>query len=70
MLVGGLIQPGGIYVEDGAPTSPFTIFNAKDPAQVEDLKRYIDVLSKLIRRCAPVGAMCAVGASSKHYWLG
>ena len=50
LLVGGLIQPGGSYVEDGAPVSPFTIFNAKEPADVEDIKRYIEVLNKLIRR--------------------
>ncbi|KAN0091256.1 hypothetical protein V8E55_004822 [Tylopilus felleus] len=50
ILVGGLIQPGGSYVEDGAPTSPFTIFNANDPATVQDLKKYVEVLNKLIRR--------------------
>jgi hypothetical protein len=50
LLVGGLIQPGGSYVDDGAPVSPFTIFNAKEPPDVEDLKRYIEVLNKLIRR--------------------
>lgn len=52
ILVGGLIQPGGSYVEDGAPTSPFTIFNANDPATVQDLKKYVEVLNKLIRRYA------------------
>ncbi|KIJ67755.1 hypothetical protein HYDPIDRAFT_173531 [Hydnomerulius pinastri MD-312] len=50
VLVGGLIQPGGSYVDDGAPMSPFTIFNAKDSASVEDLKKYVEVLNKLIRR--------------------
>ncbi|KAJ3570360.1 hypothetical protein NP233_g4445 [Leucocoprinus birnbaumii] len=50
ILVGGLLQPGGNYVDDGAPVSPFTIFNAKEPAQVDDIKKYIDVLNKLIRR--------------------
>lgn len=50
ILVGGLIQPGGSYIDDGAPTSPFTVFNAKDPASVEDLKKYVEVLNKLIRR--------------------
>ncbi|KAF9227234.1 ARM repeat-containing protein [Gyrodon lividus] len=49
ILVGGLIQPGGSYVDD-APMSPFTIFNAKDPASVEVLKKYVEVLNKLIRR--------------------
>ncbi|KAF9452387.1 ARM repeat-containing protein [Macrolepiota fuliginosa MF-IS2] len=50
ILVGGLLQPGGNYVEDGAPVSPFTVFNAKEPAQVDEIKKYIDVLNKLIRR--------------------
>ncbi|KAJ8519947.1 hypothetical protein ONZ45_g3170 [Pleurotus djamor] len=49
ILLGGLLQPGGTYVEDGAPMSPFTILNAKE-ATVEDLKPYVDVLNKLIRR--------------------
>ncbi|KAJ7901831.1 hypothetical protein B0H14DRAFT_2668631 [Mycena olivaceomarginata] len=50
VLVGGLIQPGGSYIDDGAPVSPFTIFNAKEPTEVDDLKKYIEVLNKLIRR--------------------
>jgi hypothetical protein len=50
ILVGGLLQPGGSYVDDNAPISPFTIFNAKDPANVEEIKKYIEVLNKLIRR--------------------
>ncbi|KAG6830169.1 hypothetical protein H0H92_001898 [Tricholoma furcatifolium] len=50
ILVGGLIQPGGSYVDDGAPVSPFTIFNAKEPVQVEEMKKYVEVLNKLIRR--------------------
>ncbi|KAF7315743.1 W2 domain-containing protein [Mycena indigotica] len=50
VLVGGLLQPGGSYVDDGAPVSPFTIFNAKEPAEVDDLKKYVEVLNKLIRR--------------------
>jgi hypothetical protein len=50
ILVGGLIQPGGSYIDDAAPTSPFTIFNAKDPASIEDMKKYVEVLNKLIRR--------------------
>jgi hypothetical protein len=53
LLVGGLIQPGGSYVDDGAPVSPFTIFNAKEPAEVDDIKKYVEVLNKLIRRCGP-----------------
>ncbi|KAJ2922739.1 hypothetical protein H1R20_g14351, partial [Candolleomyces eurysporus] len=49
ILVGGLLQPGGSYVDDG-PLSPFTIFNVKDPAQIQDIKPYVEVLNKLIRR--------------------
>ncbi|TRM69779.1 armadillo-type protein [Schizophyllum amplum] len=50
ILVGGLLQPGGSYLDDGAPISPFTIFNAPEPVQIADLKVYVDVLNKLIRR--------------------
>lgn len=50
ILIGGLLQPGGSYVDDGAPVSPFTIFNAKEPVQVDEMKKYIEVLNKLIRR--------------------
>jgi len=50
ILVGGLLQPGGSFIDDGAPTSPFTVFNAKEPAEVDDIKKYTEVLNKLIRR--------------------
>lgn len=50
ILVGGLIQPGGSYIDDGAPVSPFTVFNAKEPVEIDEIKRYIEVLNKLIRR--------------------
>ncbi|KAF8973283.1 hypothetical protein BDZ97DRAFT_1912836 [Flammula alnicola] len=50
ILVGGLIQPGGSFVDDGAPVSPFTIFSAKEPAEVDDIKKYIEVINKLTRR--------------------
>jgi|ERR1700733_771353 hypothetical protein len=50
LLVGGLIQPGGNYVDDGAPMSSFSIFNAKEPIEVDDIKKYVEVFNKLIRR--------------------
>lgn len=50
ILAGGLIQPGGSYVDDGVPLSPFSILQAKHPASVDDLKNYVQVLNKLIRR--------------------
>ncbi|KZT72207.1 eukaryotic translation initiation factor 5C [Daedalea quercina L-15889] len=50
LLVGGLLQPGGNYLDDGAPPSPFSILKAKEPAEVADVKQYVDVLNKLIRR--------------------
>lgn len=50
LLVGGLLQPGGGYVDDGAPPSPFSILHAKEPTEVNDLKPYVDVMNKLIRR--------------------
>ena len=51
LIVGGLLQPGGSYVDDGAPPSPFSIFNAKEPVEVADVKKYVEVFNKLIRRC-------------------
>jgi len=50
LLAGGLLQPGGSYVDDGAPPSPFSILQATEPVEVDDMKKYIDVLNKLIRR--------------------
>ena len=50
LLVGGLLQSGGNYIDDGAPPSPFSIFKAQEPPTVDDLKKYIEVLNKLIRR--------------------
>lgn len=52
LLLGGLIQPGGSYVDDNAPMSPFSVFKASDPASIDDLKNYVQVLNKLIRRRA------------------
>ncbi|EIW63552.1 eukaryotic translation initiation factor 5C [Trametes versicolor FP-101664 SS1] len=50
LFVGGLLQPGGQYVEDGAPLSPFSVLNAKEPVEVADVKQYVEVMNKLIRR--------------------
>ncbi|KAH9855107.1 eukaryotic translation initiation factor 5C [Lenzites betulinus] len=50
LIVGGLLQPGGQYVEDGAPLSPFSVLNAKEPVEVADVKQYVEVMNKLIRR--------------------
>ncbi|KAM5531277.1 hypothetical protein V8D89_015078 [Ganoderma adspersum] len=50
LLVGGLLQPGGQYVDDGAPLSPFSILTAKEPVEVADVKQYVEVFNKLIRR--------------------
>ncbi|KAF8345824.1 hypothetical protein F5887DRAFT_963622 [Amanita rubescens] len=49
IFAGGLLQPGGSYLEDG-PNSPFAIINAKYPVQIDEMKKYVDVLAKLIRR--------------------
>ncbi|OBZ70960.1 Basic leucine zipper and W2 domain-containing protein 1-A [Grifola frondosa] len=50
-----LVQAGSTleflnYLDDGAPPSPFSIFHAKEPVEVADVKQYIEVLNKLIRR--------------------
>ncbi len=50
LLVGGLLQPGGQYVTDGASLSPFSILNAKEPVEVADVKQFVEVFNKLMRR--------------------
>jgi len=50
LLGGGLLQPGGSFVEDGAPPSPFSVSNVPEPASVEEIKKYIDVFAKVMRR--------------------
>ncbi|CAE6417192.1 unnamed protein product [Rhizoctonia solani] len=50
LIVGGLLQPGGNFVDDGAPKSPFSIANVPDPVQVDEVKKYVEVFNKLIRR--------------------
>ncbi|KAF8906547.1 hypothetical protein CPB84DRAFT_1813797 [Gymnopilus junonius] len=50
IFVGGLLQPGGSYIDDGALPSPFSFFNAKEPVEVEDIKKYVEVINKLTRR--------------------
>ncbi|KAG8778362.1 hypothetical protein FRC12_025008 [Ceratobasidium sp. 428] len=50
LIVGGLLQPGGNFVDDGAPTSPFSIANVPEPVQVDEVKKYVEVFNKLIRR--------------------
>lgn len=49
LLVGGLLAPGGSYLEDGAPKSPFSVLAAKSSA-FDDVRAYVDVIEKMIRR--------------------
>ena len=70
LLVGGLLQPGGSYVEDGAPSSPFSIFNAQEPVDVVEIKKYVEVLNKLIRRCAFSLCICVPCQKNKPIYLG
>ncbi|KDQ21514.1 hypothetical protein BOTBODRAFT_205413 [Botryobasidium botryosum FD-172 SS1] len=50
LLVGGLLQPGGSYVDDTPAHSPFSIINAKEPVEIDEIKKYVEVINKLIRR--------------------
>ncbi|KAI0032232.1 ARM repeat-containing protein [Vararia minispora EC-137] len=50
LFVGGLLQPGGLYLDADGPTSPFSVFQAVEPPQIDDIKKYVDVFNKLIRR--------------------
>ncbi|CAD7065085.1 unnamed protein product, partial [Tilletia caries] len=49
LIVGGLLAPGGQFVDDDAPPSPFSISNAKS-ATPADVKPYVTVIDKVIRR--------------------
>ncbi|KAG2171511.1 hypothetical protein INT43_008237 [Umbelopsis isabellina] len=47
LIIGGILEPGGI-VDDDAERSPFSIFSStEDP---EDIRKHVDVFNKLIRR--------------------
>jgi len=50
LLVGGLLQRGGTYEDDGAPLSPFSILQAPEPMEINEMKKFADVFDKLIRR--------------------
>lgn len=51
LLVGGLLAPGGGFLEDGTPKSTFSVVgSAKEPVEVADVKKIVDVFNKLMRR--------------------
>ena len=53
LFVGGLLQPGGLYLDADGPTSPFSLFQIKAPAdgaEIDEIKKFVEVLNKLIRR--------------------
>jgi hypothetical protein len=50
LFVGGLLQPGGLYLDAEGPTSPFSLFQIKASAEPDEIKKFVDVLNKLIRR--------------------
>ncbi|KAG8690813.1 hypothetical protein FRC11_008967 [Ceratobasidium sp. 423] len=49
LIVGGLLQPGGNFLDEGAK-SPFSIANVPEPVQVDEVKKYVEVFNNLIRR--------------------
>lgn len=52
LIVGGLLQPGGQYLDEEGPSSPFSVFQAKEPPELDDIRKYVEVFNKLIRRYA------------------
>lgn len=50
LLAGGLLQPGGTYIDDNAPRSSFSIVNAAEPVDIAEMKKYAEVFNKLLRR--------------------
>ncbi|KZV95970.1 ARM repeat-containing protein [Exidia glandulosa HHB12029] len=47
LIIGALLQPGGSFVDDGAPVCSFALVLAPTD---DDVRKYVDVLNKLIRR--------------------
>ncbi|ORY42133.1 hypothetical protein BCR35DRAFT_311290 [Leucosporidium creatinivorum] len=51
LLVGGLLAPGGGFIDDGSAKSSFSVIgSAKEPVEAADLKKIVDVFHKLMRR--------------------
>lgn len=51
LLVGGILAPGGGFLEDGSVKSSFSVLgSAKSPVEVGDMKKIVDVFNKLMRR--------------------
>jgi len=50
LFVGGLLQPGGLYLDAEGPTSPFSLFQIKASAEPDEIKKFVEVLNKLTRR--------------------
>lgn len=52
LLVGGLLAPGGGFIDDGSAKSSFSVIgSAKEPVESADMKKIVDVFHKLMRRC-------------------
>lgn len=61
LILGRLLAPGGGYVQDGAPPSPFSIISsAKEPAELGNMKTIVEVFNKLMRRCVRLLALKSV----------
>lgn len=48
-IAGGLLAPGGSFLDEAIPLNKFSIFEAKS-ATAEDVKPFVSTLEKLIRR--------------------
>ncbi|KAF9586569.1 hypothetical protein BGW38_001814 [Lunasporangiospora selenospora] len=48
LIAGRLLAPGGTFLDDGTPASPFSIFSAED--DLSSIKKHVDVFHKLMRR--------------------
>lgn len=52
-FTGGLLAPGGSYLDDDVPLNKLSVFAAKT-ADLADVKPYISALEKVIRRASRV----------------
>ncbi|KAG0235647.1 armadillo-type protein [Mortierella sp. GBAus27b] len=48
LIAGRLLAPGGTFLEDGTPASPFSIFQVED--DLASIRKHVEVFHKLMRR--------------------
>ena len=50
LFVGGFLQPRGLYLDAVGPMSLFSLVQIKASAEIDEIKKFVEVLNRLIRR--------------------